>query len=509
MTLDCLTENMGIIKDLFEGSCEHTLDSDISLPDYYPEIIRVLKCCVSPKIISNKITGDRACADGNALIRIIYADENNNICTYEQDVPFSKYVQIPADCTGTLFTKADTQYVNCRAVSKRRVEINGVMHIVFKICTVSKNEIISTINQKGVQLKTSTEEVSNLIACDCKQFSITETVELPADYLPVEQVINCCMTPILNDTRVVNDKILLKGELCVNLIYCTRENHSQTVKFSHSIPINQVIDATGITENSSVDIFLDILSDECIIRNDSNSDPRLIEVNSIVNTQIKAYEQTPITYITDAYCTDGELNAKYEAVTTLNRCNRIHETVTLKNTVDLSAQSIESLCCMWFNQPKIGKSVNEGKLKIHSSIPVNIIALDSDGKPVFCQREFDFDFEKNIDVQANIIGNAFITNTGHSIGTITNGKAEIKAEFIVDADAFSSGNTKILVDAVISPKEQSTQACIAIYFPDEEETLWDIARKFNTTVDAIKEQNAVSDEITAQCQPILIPVTMN
>ena len=76
MALDYSTENIGMLKTLFEGSCEQAVDCDISLPDYCPDISRVLRCCVAPSIISSKISGDRACADGNALVRIIYDDEN-------------------------------------------------------------------------------------------------------------------------------------------------------------------------------------------------------------------------------------------------------------------------------------------------------------------------------------------------------------------------------------------------------------------------------------------------
>ncbi len=508
MALDCLTENIGMINNLFEGSCEQALDCDISLPDYCPEVLRVLKCCVSPKIVSSKISGDRACADGNALIRIIYADEDNNICTYEQNFPFSKYVQHSVDGAGALFIECDVSYVNCRAVNKRRLEVHGMLHISFKICAVHKREIISTINKNSVQAKTDSIGISNVAACDCKQFTVSETVELPNDYVPAERIINCCATPILNDVRIVKDKILLKGEICVSLIYCTAQNNAQSVKFNHSIPINQVVDADGISEESTANVCLQMLSDECIVRNDANGNPRLIEINCIISAKIKAFNHTQLHCITDAYCIDGELNANYEHVDILNHCNRIHETVSRKNVLDFSSLDIQKICCMWFDSSKLNKSVHNGKLSLNCAIPVNIIALDNDSRPVFCQREFDFDFEKSVENEGNFIGDIAFTNTGHSIGTLTDGKAEVKAEFIIDADVFSSGTAKVLTAADVSPKENKTGASMIIYFPDENESLWNIARRFNTTVDSIKEQNSVSGDNAKQGTPLLIPVAM-
>ena len=70
MGIELTTKNTGIEKVLYDGFCEQSIDSDITLPDYCPDIMRILKCNVQVSVTNSKIAGDRAIADGNAKIRI-------------------------------------------------------------------------------------------------------------------------------------------------------------------------------------------------------------------------------------------------------------------------------------------------------------------------------------------------------------------------------------------------------------------------------------------------------
>ena len=46
---------------------------------------------------------------------------------------------------------------------------------------------------------------------------------------------------------------------------------------------------------------------------------------------------------------------------------------------------------------------------------------------------------------------------------------------------------------------------ITVYFPEKEESLWSIARKYNTTVNAIAQENDLSGETTENLKIVFIP----
>ena len=246
MALDCSLGSMGILNDLFDGACEQAVECDITLPDYCPDIARVLKCTVTPAVVSSKISGDRACADGSVCVRLVYCGEDSGIYSYEHECPFSKYAELGGEKNGSLITDIKTEYVNCRAISGRRAEVRAMLHISFKITALSQRSIITSVERQGVQTQKCALDISDIVACECKQFTVNETVELPADYLPADRIVSVCAVPILNDTKIVKDKILIKGEAAVTVIYFSNGLGCETSKYCYSLLISQIVDMPGI-----------------------------------------------------------------------------------------------------------------------------------------------------------------------------------------------------------------------------------------------------------------------
>ena len=57
---------------------EQSIELDYVLPDYYPEIFRIIKCCAEPKITSCAANGDRITYELTVCLKIIYCSENSS-----------------------------------------------------------------------------------------------------------------------------------------------------------------------------------------------------------------------------------------------------------------------------------------------------------------------------------------------------------------------------------------------------------------------------------------------
>ena len=100
-----------------EAKAEQGVDSDLTLPDYCPDIKSMLCCSIEPGINSVNVTGNRITADGNAVIRLLYVSSDDKLACFEQNYPLSKYVEmnsLNSECQVSVDVKVS--YVNCRAV---------------------------------------------------------------------------------------------------------------------------------------------------------------------------------------------------------------------------------------------------------------------------------------------------------------------------------------------------------------------------------------------------------
>ena len=74
---------ISVSEIVYRQNIEHSIDTDFTLPDYCPDISRVLKCRIKPRIISKAFNSSQITIDGNVSFNLIYADEENKICNYE------------------------------------------------------------------------------------------------------------------------------------------------------------------------------------------------------------------------------------------------------------------------------------------------------------------------------------------------------------------------------------------------------------------------------------------
>ena len=60
---------------IYNDTAECGVDIEYYLPDYCPDIQKVLKCCVSPNIENSSAVGDKITVSGNLGITVMYSDE--------------------------------------------------------------------------------------------------------------------------------------------------------------------------------------------------------------------------------------------------------------------------------------------------------------------------------------------------------------------------------------------------------------------------------------------------
>ncbi len=134
MELNLQRQPITINEVVYDGSAEQPLECDALLPDYCPDIVKILKCSVEAHIGAATVNGDRCTAEGMALAHVYYVAENGLLRHAEYKIPFAKSVELrgaPQDPVVTVVPQVD--YVNCRAVNQRRIDIRGAVTLKIKV----------------------------------------------------------------------------------------------------------------------------------------------------------------------------------------------------------------------------------------------------------------------------------------------------------------------------------------------------------------------------------------
>ena len=503
MQINVITQSVGVEETLGSCTAEQPIDADITLPDYCPDIRRVLKCLVTPRITAVQTAGDRATADGSAGVCVIYADEQGTVCCFEQTYPFSKYADLKgADENCCVNVRAYTQYANCRAVSPRRLDIHAVVSVAFGISGVKEEEIITGAEGAGIQLRCCDSRTASLVACTETAFPMSETVPLPDGDPAVSCVLSAQAAALAQEIKVISNKLLVKGELTVSAV-CRGEG-GEIFSFGHSMPISQIINLEGIDEDCTCCVCLPVTSLEVLSKVDQAGDNRLIDISARVGAGVKAYRELSFPTVTDAYSVCCDLETKSRNADFAVIADKFNDTFTCRSTQDLpEARQILALWCS-----DLSKSVAQDSdgIIISGELTLHFLYTDAESQPCYAQRQTNYEYRRAVRKCGDLKCSPCIEITAAS-AACASGSADVRVEMNISGCIFDSVRRKTVtsIECSDSDGKKTGGAALTVYFADAGEEIWDIARRYNTTVEAVEQENGITGETVAQKCMLLIP----
>lgn len=510
MSIELTTRETGKKEILYDGFCEQGIDSDVNLPDYCPDIMRILKCCVHTDINSSKLIGDRVTADGNAKITVIYSDEKNNICSYSTDYPFSKYVELSSsyDDAMTVCT-AKTDYINCRAVSKRRLDMHGVVSLHFTVSRTSREKLISSAGGDGIQLKRKGIDVSSVCAAASKCFQLSEVANVGDTSPGIGKILSYSAAPIISDTKIIKGKLLIKGELTVNVLYCSDSTDTEAIRLVCNLPFNEIIEAADFSDSCTTDIKLNVTRLTAEPKVDNDGDYRYMNISAEICACATAYDDSSVNVIKDAYSTDTEIDTKYSTIDFNKIILNFSDSFSCRQNVDISSLNPQKVFAAVLSEPSYDCTFNEDKMYMKGKVPISLIVIDGDGAPVSCEREAEFEYSRTIDGDSELYScSPMLCISGFSCNLNGDGTLDFKAEMSINAVVFKKIREKVLTSLSVtdSCQQKEKKSSLTVYFCSGKESLWDIARRYNTTVEEIMEENELSADYLENKTMLMIPI---
>lgn len=508
MNFNINTQRLGFCETVYETAAEQSLDADISLPDYCPEIQRVLKCSVIPNITGVQNNSGRITADCNAVVRLLYVGDNGKIAGYEQSYPIQKFVESSrVGSEAAVSACVNTDYVNCRAVNSRRIDVRAMMTFIFKAQKKREEDILCGADGAGIQIMTEDCRFASLSAVCERAFSIGEVAELGADKQPISRIMNIAACASASEVKIINNKALIKGD-CTVKIYYIGEESSSVESVEHSMPISQIIELAGISESSLSSLRLCVSSCEAVAKADSSGDMRLIDLNARISAFMSAFEETPVTLINDAYSTEYEVKNTVKSVEQLKFVDSFDTSFTNKVVLESIGVSVDCVLAVWCSDIKNSFGVKDDKCVISGTYQATVVYKDSEGQIGVVQKPVDFDYSFRLKERADRIscfGAVQLSNCSCSV--TGDSRLELKTEMLASGLIFVSSVKKYISSIEIddtSAKNEKTCA-LTIYFCDKGESLWNIARRYNTTVDAIMRENDFESDTVENSGIMLIP----
>ncbi len=483
-----------------------TLDDDFNVPDVNADIDKLVTKEGHITIESTKVQDGRVLVNGKMSFKLLYScqDSPGKIHSMNGTINFSEtIIGDTISESDSVNIKWDIDDLNVGVINTRKVSIKAIVTLTLTGEDMYDIEAANDIeDDDDIKCKNKSIDLTQIAVCKKDIYRIKEDLDLPAGKPNIANVLwdNVYLKSV--SSKLLDEKIALNGELVLFLLYEDDEEDSPIRWIESTIPFNGNLEVPGCSEDMISDIEISINNSNISAKADYDGETRVIECDTVLELNMKIYREEPVTFVNDAYSPNGNLLPTYQQINynsilikNLSKC-KVADKLKLDSSKGQVFQILSSS-----GVAKIDDiTITENGLSVDGVVHVKLLYISSDDKMPLSIADEIIPYTHNVEapgIEADSL--PFIRPALEQLSTVMTGSNEIEVKAIVALDSLVLNNKtdNIIVDMELEPYDAKTiqdMPGIIAYPVKNDDTLWDIAKKFRTTTEAIMSINDLKSE---------------
>jgi hypothetical protein len=355
-------------------------------------------------------------------------------------------------------------------------------------------------------------------------FSLNKTVERRADRFVVRdelsvshakpginELLQTDVCVVDKDVKVSNGRVHVNGCLVVSVLY--RGDDAGLLEFTeHELPFNGSIDLPNAREGMFCDVELTVSSHTERVKQDADGEDRVIEIEAVVAVMASAQARAEIHSVTDAYCIGKTTALTAEKITYPNVVCRNKNQTTIKDVVIIAEDAPDIL--QVFRATGVVRvtdmRVVDDKVVAEGLVEADILYIaKNDDMPLYNHKEV-LPFKQVIEARGANAGMEAVIETSidHTGFNMLSGR-EVEIRFLVSFNTVVRHDCEhtLVTDITFADIERETLEALpsmTIYVTKDGDTLWSVAKRFNTEIEELTEINELEGDRLKEGTKLLI-----
>lgn len=469
------------------------VETELYLTSGKPDIENLLWIKGKVDILNTRIIEDKLLVNGIIKFNLVYqggGEEEDNIYTVDTTKDFKEEILIEGINEGmSSRMKSNIEFIEYE-LEENKVNLRAVINLQGLVEEIKTMEIIKEIHGKP-ELQTLTQRVGykQVYGRESSYIEVIDTIKVDMDKPNIEKVLKFSVISREIESMVVEDRIILSGEAIVNIIYY---GEGQISSLKETIPFNHFIEIPGAVREGKKHVELEVVEGLYEVREDELGELKLVELDIKILASGKAYEEKFKELTVDAYSTKENIVLERESISLIENIEELwnKELLTMKiEGIDTKEiYDIEAIANV------IDKSYSEEEVIIEGIISLSIYYLDRiSDEPQFYSGEFPYksyikvdSLEDNIQLELEHKLDYINYDLGKDgINVLCNVEHHLR----INKERTVYGIKEIIETGEIINKKDKPS--IIIYIVQRGDMLWDIAKRYNTTIDEILYSNKI------------------
>ena len=508
MELELKKEQFACCRALPPLNDTHEETAETIVPDYLPDIGRIVDVCGCLLLRSREIVDGRASVSGLLRMTLLYvAEDGQGLKSFAYTLPLEhtmdgRLADGAADsCLEGRLCSCEVRLLNPRKILTRasvELTLSPYASAVMTVCS-------GVSEQENYRIETLCEkrELSMIRAIREKDFTFSDEVLLSSTKDPIRELLCTKCTLRVTDCKVVGGKLALKGVAYLALLYLDTNGNAQ--RSTSELPFSQILD--GLSETSgetTARASLRLTGLEVHVGSESEPDnERLISLRLYISAFAVLREVRSVCCIADLYSTLYDLVVKSENVELSDDPKLFTREQSVREKIETGSEVQSILSAdVSFGEAGISGSGNDAELR--TSADLRVLYLDENGTPLLSERRIDVLLPTDLPVSGRVRLQG--VSAGEISASVSDGGVELRFPVIftlADAEA-PCYPCLISLQAEKRTEKDESAPSLVLRALRQGERLWDLAKQYRTTVGDILAANDLAEEAAAAVGKLLL-----
>lgn len=501
--MELVKKNIHMNRQKGTAVSQITLDDDFIVPDTMDDISQVLLDNGDIQIESSKIQGEKVAVKGKLNFHVLYRKAEGGLQALGGEVPFDETINVPdLDERDYIQISWNLEDLNTSVINSRKLSIKAMVTLEVRVESLYDTEAAVDIetDDEQVEVLKRNIDVAAIAVRRKDTYRIKDDIQISGNKPNIETILWQEMKLRSINCRPLDGKVHLDGDLIVFIIYSGEGERTPIQWVEESIPFSGDVELPEAGEDMIPAIGVRLLHRGIEMKPDYDGEMRELDVDAVLELDMKLYEEQNIELLSDMYATNREMildtgEACFDRLLTKNVCKcKVAEQIKIQKP-----ERILQICHSGGMVKLDEAEVKEDGLHMEGILEVSLLYLtDDDDEPIGASVETvpfhcvaEADGMNQSSVYQMDIGLEQMTAVMLG-GDAVEVKAVIAADLLVLQPMCEQVIAGVRVEPLDMQKLQEMPGIVG-YIVQPGDSLWKIAKKFHTTVDNVMELNGLTE----------------
>lgn len=507
-------ENVQMLRVKSKAASQVTFDTDYNVPDAKPDVGRMIQSKGDVSMDEVRLSDGRAFLKGDLNVDLLYVgEEEGKVCSLSAKLPMEEIMNLEGIASGDkMCLKWEIEDLSLHVIHSRKLNIKAIVTFYAVVDELAGVRIPVALEDGDISVRKKPIRLMSLCVHKKDTLRIKDDITLVSNKPNIQEFLWHTIEVRGLDLRPEDNVVKAKGELSVFVLYVGDDEGNPLQWVEYSLPFGGEVECAGCGPDLIPNIEVSVMHQGIEVKPDADGEERIFQVDVVLELDMKLYREEEHELVLDVYTPLKECIAhgKTEVLESLlvrnfSKC-RLTDRVEVKETQGKVLQICHSLGHVKVDKTKI---VEDG-IQVEGIVLMKILYIIGNDNLPFYSMEAMIPFTHVVEAQGITDDCVYYLRTELeqlSTTMVDSNELEVKATVGLNALVLRC-EEEMIIDKVeeqpLDMKKIESMPGITVYMAKPADTLWDIAKRFYTTVEEICRINDLQEEKVETGQPLIL-----